>query len=47
MMTLRSALEALAAARGDRVVVTTMASVGVWPQLSDTGRDFAYACSTK
>jgi len=46
MMTLRAALEALAAARGERVVVTTMASVGVWPQLSDTGRDFAYLPSS-
>ena len=46
MMTLREALEGLAAARGDRVVVTTMASVGVWPQLSDTPRDFAYLPSS-
>lgn len=46
MMTLRDALEALAAARGDCVVVTTMASVGLWPQLCDTGRDFAYIPSS-
>lgn len=46
MMTLRAALEALAAVRGDRVVVTTMASIGVWPHLSDTGRDFAYLPSS-
>lgn len=46
MMTLRAALEALATARGERVVITTMASVGVWPQLSDTGRDFAYIPSS-
>jgi thiamine pyrophosphate-dependent acetolactate synthase large subunit-like protein len=46
MMTLRAALEALAAVRGERVVVTTMASVGVWPQLSDTGRDFSYIPSS-
>jgi sulfopyruvate decarboxylase subunit beta len=41
-MTLREALEVLTAHRGDRVVITTMASVGVWPELSDTPLDFAY-----
>ena len=46
MMTLREALDELAAVRGDRVVITTMASVGVWPQLSDTPRDFAYLPSS-
>jgi sulfopyruvate decarboxylase subunit beta len=46
MMTLREALEVLAAHRGDRVVITTMASVGVWPELSDTPRDFAYLPSS-
>jgi sulfopyruvate decarboxylase subunit beta len=45
-MTLREALEVLAADRGDRVVITTMASVGVWPELSDTPRDFAYLPSS-
>lgn len=42
MMTAREALEVLAAHRGDRVVITTMASTGIWPSLSDTGLDFAY-----
>ncbi len=42
MMTLREALEVLAAHRGRRIVVTTMSSVGVWPSLSDTPLDFAY-----
>jgi len=46
MMTLCEALEVLAAHRGDRVVVTTMASVGVWPALSDTPRDFAFLPSS-
>jgi thiamine pyrophosphate-dependent acetolactate synthase large subunit-like protein len=46
MMTLREALDVLAAHRGDRVVVTTMASVGVWPELSDTPLDFAYLPSS-
>ncbi|HET6572508.1 MAG TPA: thiamine pyrophosphate-dependent enzyme [Fimbriiglobus sp.] len=46
MMTLRKALEVLAVHRGDRVVMTTMASVGVWPALSDTPRDFAYLPSS-
>ncbi len=41
-MTLQEALEVLAAYRGQRVVITTMASVGVWPGLSDTPLDFAY-----
>jgi sulfopyruvate decarboxylase subunit beta len=45
-MTLREALEPLAAHRGDRVVITTMASVAVWPALSDTPRDFAYLPSS-
>ena len=41
-MTLREALEVLAKHRGRRVVISTMASIAVWPQLSDTGLDFAY-----
>ncbi len=42
MMTLQQALEVLAAHRGQRIVITTMSSVGVWPQLSDGPLDFAY-----
>jgi thiamine pyrophosphate-dependent acetolactate synthase large subunit-like protein len=45
-MTHREALEVLAAHRGDRVVLTTMGSVGVWPALSDTPLDFAYIPSS-
>src|SRR5947209_9768106 len=41
-MTQREALEVLARHRGDKVVVTTMTAVGLWPQLSDTPLDFAY-----
>jgi thiamine pyrophosphate-dependent acetolactate synthase large subunit-like protein len=41
-MTLREALEVLAAHRGERLVVTTMASIGIWPQLSDSPLDLAY-----
>jgi sulfopyruvate decarboxylase subunit beta len=41
-MTLREALEVLAAHRGNRIVLTTMAAVGVWPELSDSPLDFAY-----
>lgn len=41
-MTHREALEVLARHRGDRIVVTTMTSVGEWPALSDTPLDFAY-----
>src|SRR5262249_1949572 len=36
------ALEVLAAHRGNRLVVTTMTAVDVWPALSDTPLDFAY-----
>jgi thiamine pyrophosphate-dependent acetolactate synthase large subunit-like protein len=41
-MTQREALEVAAAHRGDRIVVTTMTSVALWPALSDTPLDFAY-----
>lgn len=41
-MNLREALEVLAQHRGQRIVITTMASVGIWPELSDTPLDFAY-----
>jgi thiamine pyrophosphate-dependent acetolactate synthase large subunit-like protein len=41
-MTHRQALEVLAAHRGNRIVVTTMTAVGLWPALSDTPLDFAY-----
>src|SRR5205823_7397577 len=41
-MTNRQALEVLARHRGDKVVITTMTAVGVWPELSDTALDFAY-----
>jgi sulfopyruvate decarboxylase subunit beta len=46
MMTHREALEVLAEKRGDHVVVTTMGSVAVWPQLSDSPRDFHYLPSS-
>jgi thiamine pyrophosphate-dependent acetolactate synthase large subunit-like protein len=42
MMTQREALEVLVQHRGRRVVVTTMSSAGIWPQLSDSPLDFAY-----
>jgi len=42
LMSQQDALAVLAAHRGDRVVVTTMSSVGLWPQFSDTPLDFAY-----
>ncbi|MGL4555841.1 MAG: thiamine pyrophosphate-dependent enzyme [Gemmataceae bacterium] len=42
MMTAREALCVLARHRQDRVVITTMTAVGVWPELSDTPLDFAY-----
>ncbi len=42
MMTHRQALEVLARHRGDKIVVTTMTSAGIWPELSDTPLDFTY-----
>ena len=45
-MTHRDALTVLAARRGDRVIVSTMGSVGLWPALSDTTLDFAYLPSS-
>ena len=45
-MSHRAALEVLARHRGDRVVLTTMTSGGVWPALSDTPLDFAYLPSS-
>ncbi len=45
-MTDREALEVLAAHRGNRIVITTMASISVWPELSDTPLDFAYMPSS-
>jgi thiamine pyrophosphate-dependent acetolactate synthase large subunit-like protein len=41
-MPLRDALEVLAANRGQRVVITTMSPIALWPQFSDTPLDFAY-----
>jgi len=41
MMTVHEALGILVRHRGDRVVVTTMTAVGLWPALSDTPLDFA------
>src|SRR5947209_17364135 len=41
-MSIEDALTVLATHRGRRIVVTTMASVGQWPGLSDTPLDFNY-----
>jgi sulfopyruvate decarboxylase subunit beta len=46
MMTHREALEVLAANRREQVVVTTMGSVALWPQLSDSPLDFHYLPSS-
>jgi sulfopyruvate decarboxylase subunit beta len=45
-MTHSDALAVLAAHRGDRIVLTTMGSIGIWPTLSDTPLDFAYIPSS-
>jgi sulfopyruvate decarboxylase subunit beta len=42
MMTLREALEVVAAHRGQRIVIAVMSCAGVWPSLSDTPLDFIY-----
>jgi len=42
MMTQRQALEVVAQQRGQRIVITTMSSAGIWPQLSDSPLDFHY-----
>jgi sulfopyruvate decarboxylase subunit beta len=42
VMTQCQALEVVLAHRGERIVVTTMSSVGIWPQLSNSPLDFAY-----
>lgn len=41
-MTLREVLEVLAAHRGERIVITTMSPISLWPSLSDTPLDFAF-----
>jgi sulfopyruvate decarboxylase subunit beta len=41
-MTHREALEVLAAARGQQIVITTHGSVDLWMSLSDTALDFSY-----
>lgn len=41
-MSAREALEVLAQHRGERIVITTMTAVAIWPTLSDTPLDFAY-----
>ena len=45
-MTHRESLEILAAHRGNRIVVATMGSVGLWPAISDTSLDFSYLPSS-
>ncbi len=39
---LREALEVVAGVRGDRVVITTMASIAIWQQISQSPLDFHY-----
>jgi thiamine pyrophosphate-dependent acetolactate synthase large subunit-like protein len=46
MMTHREALELVAQHRGQRVVITTMGSIGIWPALSDAPLDFHYIPSS-
>jgi thiamine pyrophosphate-dependent acetolactate synthase large subunit-like protein len=42
MMTQRQALEVVARERGDKIVVTTMSSVAIWPELADSPLDFHF-----
>lgn len=46
MMTHRDALTVLAAHRADAIVIPSMGSVGLWPEFSDTPRDFHYLPSS-
>src|SRR5262245_50527054 len=46
MMTQAEALEVVAAHRGDKVVITTMSTAGLWPKLSDSPLDFPYLPSS-
>jgi thiamine pyrophosphate-dependent acetolactate synthase large subunit-like protein len=45
-MNLAEALRVVADHRGERIVITTMAAVGAWPEMSDTPLDFAYMPSS-
>ena len=45
-MSQEQALATLAKQRGERIVVTTMSAVGIWPRLSQSHLDFAYLPST-
>jgi sulfopyruvate decarboxylase subunit beta len=46
LMSQRQALEILALHRADHIVITTMSSTGIWPELSDTPLDFGYIPSS-
>ena len=41
-MTHHESLEILGRHRGQRIVISTMASIAIWPRLSDSPLDFAY-----
>src|SRR5436309_2848650 len=41
-MTQRQALEVVVPQRGERIIVSTMSSAGLWPLLSNSPLDFAY-----
>jgi thiamine pyrophosphate-dependent acetolactate synthase large subunit-like protein len=41
-MTQREALDVVVPHRGERIVITTMSSCGIWPSLSDSPLDFHY-----
>jgi sulfopyruvate decarboxylase subunit beta len=46
MMTHQEALDVLAKHRGQKIVITTMGSAGIWPRLSDSPLDFHYIPSS-
>lgn len=46
IMSQRQALEVVAAQRGDRIVVATMSAVTLWPEFSNSPRDFFYQPSS-
>lgn len=46
MLNHRGALEVVGKVRGEQIVITTMGSMGIWPDISDTPLDFTYLPSS-
>lgn len=46
MLDHRDALQVIHQVRGEQIVISTMTSVGIWSEISDTALDFAYLPSS-